>query len=118
MKKQITRLSPQQNGKVVGIIFGITCSVFALPMILLVYLPHILNPESTQNPIAVLPMIIAPIMYFVIGYLFTIVACAMYNKLNKYIGCFEYEEENTAVSMDLEQKEEEVLIHIPEEERS
>ncbi|MHB8348150.1 MAG: hypothetical protein ACYDHM_13440 [Acidiferrobacterales bacterium] len=92
MKKQISRLSPHQNGKVVGILMAVTSLVFVLPMSIGMFLSA---PALDQhgNPVIFpkLLMILFPVIYLVSGYLFMVVWSFVYNFLFRYIGGFEFE---------------------------
>ncbi|MHB8257188.1 MAG: hypothetical protein ACYDHY_17645 [Acidiferrobacterales bacterium] len=92
MKKQISRLSPHQNGKIAGILMAVTSLVFVVPMSLAMFFAA---PAVDQygNPITFpkFLIILFPILYLVIGYLFIGICSVVYNFLFKYIGGFEFE---------------------------
>ena len=92
MKKQISRLSPHQNGKIAGILMAVTSLVFVVPMSLAMFFSA---PAVDQygNTIAFpkFLVILLPILYLVVGYLFMVVCSVVYNFLFKYIGGFEFE---------------------------
>ncbi|HBC3592987.1 hypothetical protein [Vibrio parahaemolyticus] len=86
MKKQVSRLSPHQNGKV----FGILIAVASLPMFIPIVGMSLLQPEmSTGFPIGFI--FLFSIIYLVFGYISVAIACLIYNVLVKYIGGFEFE---------------------------
>ena len=86
MKKQISRLSPHQNGKV----FGILLAIASLPMFIPFVGMSFLQPEmSTGFPIGFI--FLFSILYLVFGYLSVAIVCLVYNVLVKYIGGFEFE---------------------------
>ncbi len=86
MKKQISRLSPHQNGKV----FGILIAIASLPMFIPFVGMSFLQPEmSTGFPIRFI--FLFSILYLVLGYLSVAITCLVYNVLVKYIGGFEFE---------------------------
>jgi hypothetical protein len=92
MKKQISRLSPHQNGKVFGVLMAVTSLVFILPMFLIASLTA--PPVDEFGHDAMFPrffLIVMPLVYFVFGYLSVVIGCAIYNALFKYIGGFEFE---------------------------
>jgi ABC-type Na+ efflux pump permease subunit len=92
MKKQIRRVSPHQNGKVLGILTAISSLVFVIPMSTIVIFS---SPAVDQhgNP-AIFPkflFILFPLIYLVLGYLMTAIGSAIYNFLFRFIGGFEFE---------------------------
>jgi hypothetical protein len=93
MKKQITRLSPHQNGKV----FGIMMATSSVPIMLLsVIIFELFAPTGmTQSGAKSFPplfiFIVFPFAYLIIGYIFVGIGCLIYNMLFNYIGGFEFE---------------------------
>jgi ABC-type multidrug transport system fused ATPase/permease subunit len=92
MKKQISRISPHQNGKVFGILMAVASLVFVVPMlaIMMFSVPAV---DQHGNP-ATFPkflIILFPILYLVIGYLTAVIGSAIYNFFFRYIGGFEFE---------------------------
>ncbi|MDY6952508.1 MAG: hypothetical protein SWE60_13435 [Thermodesulfobacteriota bacterium] len=94
MKRQIRRLSPHQNGKVVGVL----TAVITLPMFLLMMIPMLFmmpKLDNAGNPIDfAFPFgmfLLMPLFYLVFTYLFVVVGCWLYNKLFKLLGGFEFE---------------------------
>ena len=92
MKKQISRLSPHQNGKIAGILMAVISLVFVVPMALAMFFAA---PAVDQygNPITFpkFLVILFPVLYLVVGYLFMVIWSVVYNFLFKYIGGFEFE---------------------------
>jgi hypothetical protein len=92
MKQQIARFSPHQNGKVFGVLVGVSAFVILVPMLVVISLtlPAV---DQNGNPIdfPVLLFAFSPIVYFVFGYLGVALGCVVYNFLFKYIGGFEFE---------------------------
>jgi hypothetical protein len=89
MKKQITRISPHQNGKVFGILTAISSLVFIIPMGIIMFL--VSQAQGKPDKIQYLMLIMFPFMYLVFGYIMTAIGCLIYNLLFKFIGGFEYE---------------------------
>ena len=92
MKKQISRISLHQNGKVFGILMAVGSLIFVLPFFAIAMF---FSPDVDQhgNP-ATFPkflFILFPILYLVIGYLMTVIGSAIYNFFFRYIGGFEFE---------------------------
>jgi hypothetical protein len=92
MKKQIRRLSPHQNGKVLGILMAISSLVIVIPMSFFMFF---ITPDVDQRGNSVnfqqFIFILLPFIYLVFGYLATVIGCLIYNFLFKFIGGFEYE---------------------------
>lgn len=92
MKKQIRRLSPHQNGKVLGILMAISSLVFVIPIFIIALFA---TPTVYQhgNPVdfSKFMLFLFPVMYLVIGYLMTAIGSVIYNFLFRFIGGFEYE---------------------------
>lgn len=94
MKKQISHLSPHQNGKVFGVLLmALSSLLFVVPMAIAVsFVPLGTDPHGNQvSPPPVAIFLLFPIMYLVMGYIMTAVGCVFYNFMFKYIGGFEYE---------------------------
>jgi hypothetical protein len=88
MKQRVTRLSPHQNGKVIGVLLAIASLIFLLPFFL--FFSAVAPAGSNDRP-AALFFVLAPLMYLVAGYLSVAAGCLLYNVLVKYLGGIEYE---------------------------
>ena len=92
MKKQIARLSPHQNGKVVGILSAVLILFFVVPVFFMI---HFFGAplDNAGNAMAFPPLMLLlfPLLYLIIGYIATAIACAVYNLLARFIGGFEFE---------------------------
>ena len=92
MKKQIARLSPHQNGKVVGILSAVMTLIFVVPVFLMF---NFFGPPTDQyGQAAQFPpfmLFIFPVLYLILGYIVTAIACALYNVLARFVGGFEFE---------------------------
>lgn len=86
MKKQIERLSPHQNGKVVAVLMAVSSLVFLAPLMLLA---AAFSPKGAGPGIGML--IIMPVFYLVFGYIMVAASCWVYNKMVRHVGGFEYE---------------------------
>ncbi len=85
MKQRVARLSPHQNAKVMAIMSAVTSLILAVPLLLL---------ASTFNGGHGAPLwgiIVFPVVYLVVGYVFTVIACAIYNLLVPLTGGIEYD---------------------------
>lgn len=86
MKHQIARLSPHQNAKVFAVLMAVGSLILIVPFAL-IFSATGLN----RNGASVLPMLLLPIAYLVMGYIMTLVWCALYNALYKVVGGIEFE---------------------------
>ena len=86
MKQQVQRLSPHQNAKVFAVLMAVSSLIFLIPFSLVMLASA---PEQARPPVFFL--VAAPLMYLVMGYLMTVVGCALYNFMFKYIGGIEFE---------------------------
>lgn len=86
MKKQIERLSPHQNGKVLAVLMAVSSIFLFLPFILIVGLA---TPKGMGPGIGML--IAMPIFYFIFTYLWVALTCWIYNHMFKHVGGIEYE---------------------------
>ena len=85
MKQQISRLSPHQNGKVFGVLGAITSLILLVPFFL------IASVAGAGQAVPLWGIIIAPIIYLVFGYIFTVIGCALYNVVAPMTGGIEYD---------------------------
>lgn len=90
MKKQIKRLSPHQNGKVIGILLAACSFVFVLFTVTL----NSFTVFGIANGKGLIVLLAAPVVYFIMGYLFTALFCFIYNFTFQYIGGIEFEVKN------------------------
>ncbi|WP_394780220.1 hypothetical protein [Undibacterium sp.] len=89
MKVQIKRLSPHQNGKVMGVMMGVTSLVFVVPM--MIFVTMIPGAKQSGFPGSAFMFVFFPILYLVMGYIGTAIGCLIYNLICPYIGGIEYE---------------------------
>ena len=90
VKHQIKRLSPHQNAKVSAVMMAIVSLVFILPFGLIA---AAFSPAGTEAGLGFGFLIAAPLIYLVIGYVMTIISCALYNFVSRFVGGIEYEAE-------------------------
>jgi hypothetical protein len=88
MKKQITRLSPHQNARLVAVLMAFSSLFFVFPILLI--LSQFAPARGHQGP-PVLVFWVMPILYLVMGYITVFVGCLIYNFLAKCLGGIEYE---------------------------
>jgi len=92
MKQQIARFSPHQNGKVFGVLLGLSTLVIVVPILIFgsFLLPAV---DQNGNPFDFPVVLFAffPIAYLVFGYLGVAFSCIVYNFVVKYIGGIEFE---------------------------
>ena len=84
MKQQISRLSPHQNAKVAAVLSAVTSLIVLVPFFLLASM-------FGANQAPVWMIIIFPVIYLVFGFIFTVIACALYNVIVPMTGGIEYE---------------------------
>jgi hypothetical protein len=86
MKQQVSRLTPHQNAKVLGILIALLSLVFSVPLFLVSLAA---GPQENGPPAFI--FLLLPVMYLFVGYLSVAGGCLLYNFLFKYIGGIEYE---------------------------
>ena len=86
MKQQVSRLSPHQNGKVFGVLSAITSLIFLIPVFLIA---SAFGPSEKSFPLWAI--FIAPVIYLVISYIMTAIACLLYNVITPMTGGIEYD---------------------------
>lgn len=81
MKIEIRHLPPHQNAKVVAVILTLSTLLFALPFMLL------MGPMGPHGAAVPWGMVLAiPVIYLVLGYVMTLVACVAYNVIVQFTG--------------------------------
>ena len=81
MKKQIIRVSPFQNAKVMAVLYLVLSIPFALMMMLM--------PTGA----GMMPwwfLILMPVLYLVLGFIFTLIGSWVYNLVAGQVGGFEF----------------------------
>lgn len=97
MKKQIERLTPHQNGKVLGVLTAVgTLPMFALTMLPMIFMMPKVDPNGNpiDMPFGVFPFamfFLMPVFYLIFTYLSVAFGCWLYNKFFRFIGGFEFE---------------------------
>ena len=83
MKKQIKHISVFQTSRVLAIIYGV---------IAIVFMPVLLIPAlgDNGNGSMVVFSLVAPIVYAILGFMFTALFCWIYNIIAKYTGGIEF----------------------------
>jgi hypothetical protein len=84
MKKQIVRFSPFQTAKVMALLY----LIISLPLVLLMAASFSAAPNP-KPPIAGM-MIFLPVIYMVVGFVFTIIGAWIYNLVAKWVGGIEF----------------------------
>ena len=90
MKQQISRLSPHQNGKVAAVLGAITSLILMVP----IFLIGSLAGASEKMPLW--SIFILPVIYLIVGYIFTVIGCALYNVVAPMTGGIEYDSNASA----------------------
>lgn len=83
MKQQLTHISVHQSAKVVAILYGIL-GLVVIPLFMLV---------SLADPAGGFPfwlLLLFPVFYAIMGYVFTALAAALYNAISSRAGGIEF----------------------------
>lgn len=84
MKKQISSISPFQTAKVIALLyFAISFPIFVLTSLFFLIIP------GTKAPMMV-PMLVLPFIYLVVGFVFTAIGAWVYNHIVKWVGGIEF----------------------------
>ena len=86
MKQQISRLSPHQNAKVAAVLSAVASLIFVVPLFLL---GSLAGPQTKSMPLWL--AFILPVIYLIVMYITTIIACALYNVIVPMTGGIEYD---------------------------
>jgi Transmembrane domain of unknown function (DUF3566) len=104
MKRRITRISPLQAGKMLGVLYACMGLLF-LPLVAIAGLAGVFAQQAQQAqnaagpPAAILAAmmfgfgIFMPVFYGIFGFLFGIISAAVYNLIAGWIGGIEVEVE-------------------------
>jgi Transmembrane domain of unknown function (DUF3566) len=101
MKRRIKRIAPLQAGKMLGIFYA-GISLLLVPFVLLAgllgaFAQHANNQSSGNAPAALFAgfslvfVILIPVIYGVMGFVFGIISAAVYNLVAGFVGGFEVE---------------------------
>ncbi len=90
-KLQVKRLSPHQTAKVSAVMMAVISLIFLLPFGL--FAAAFAPSGAERAGMGVGFLIAAPLIYLVIGYVMTVISCALYNFVSKLVGGIEYEVE-------------------------
>jgi len=82
MKQRIVRFSVRQTSKVVVILYGIFCIFLILPLV-------IASLTQSGQSLGIGLMLIVLVFYLALGYIFTIIACWLYNTISRWAGGIE-----------------------------
>ena len=83
MKKQVVHVSVLQSSKVMAVLY----LVLSLPMVLIMAIPTMM---AGGEGISLAMLIFAPIIYTVVGFIFTAIGAWIYNLVAARIGGFEF----------------------------
>jgi len=83
MKKQIVNVSLLQNAKVMAALYFVLSIPFALIMML---------PVMTQggNGMSIFMLVLLPLLYTLLGFVFTLIGAWVYNLIAARVGGFEF----------------------------
>ena len=90
MKQQISRMSPHQNAKVSAVLMALVSLIMIVPFAL------IMTTVAAVTGVKALGMsmgmlILFPVAYLVLGYIMTVIGCAIYNVVVKMTGGLEFD---------------------------
>ena len=91
MKVQISRFSPHQNAKVFGVLTAVASLIFVVPVFLMFTFAPPTDPQGNSVEGPRMFLLFAPLIYLVLGYIMTVIMCALYNLLARFTGGLEYE---------------------------
>lgn len=86
MKKQITRISPHQSSKVMAVLYVI----FTLPLAAVGVIALLAGYSDGHHGFNPWFMVGAPLIYGLVGYVFCVVGCWIYNAVARRIGGIEF----------------------------
>jgi hypothetical protein len=89
-KTKVKKIGVLQTAKISAIIFFLISSIIVVPMMLIMVIIGGFSGE-TEIWIKILPILLMPILYPIIGFLMTALWCWLYNVLAKRIGGIEIE---------------------------
>ena len=84
MKKQVTRVSPQQTSKVLAVFYFFA----SLPFVIYLSISSALSEKHNIGTV-VFMLILMPLIYMIFGYLFTLYGAWIYNHIAKRLGGIE-----------------------------
>lgn len=87
MKRRIRKISPHQTAKVFAVLYLIMGLIFAVVAYALKSLVPVVGEQGAQMSTAFI--LLMPILYAVIGYVSTAVACGVYNMVSGWVGGIE-----------------------------
>ena len=82
MKKQLSHISVHQTGKVIGILYFALSALFLFPYA--IYIMFVLDWENAFFAF------LAPFLYGLIGYIFGMLLCWIYNQIAALVGGIEF----------------------------
>lgn len=86
MKKQIVRVSVLQSAKVAAALY----LVLSIPMCLITLIPMMMAPVPAPGGFSLGMLILMPVLYTVLGFIFTVFGAWVYNLVASYVGGFEF----------------------------
>ena len=91
MKRQIKRFSSHQNGKVLGVLMAVMSLFFAIPLGILATMFPPIDQQGNKIGMPTFIFFLFPFFYLIGAYIWTRLGCAIYNRIVRYIGGFEFE---------------------------
>ena len=91
MKIRIMRFSPHQNAKVFSVLMAITSLILVVPIALMFsFFPPLSQSGAPDFPPGIL-FLLLPLLYLIVGYIGTLIFCAVYNLVARFTGGIEFE---------------------------
>jgi hypothetical protein len=90
MRKRIARIAPLQLGKVSAVFYAI----FSIPFALIMGIAGAMS--SSPSGMSLGFVILIPVFYIVVGFLFMALGAWLYNVITKWTGGIEYESEEVS----------------------
>lgn len=85
MKKQVVSVAILQNAKVMAALYF----VISIPITLLMVIPTLMGQGQGAGP-SLLMLVLMPLLYTLMGFVFTLIGAWVYNVLAARIGGFEF----------------------------
>lgn len=86
MKKQVVHVSVLQSAKVMAVLY----LVLSIPMVAIMAIPAMMGTEGAAAGMTLGMLVLMPILYTVLGFIFTAIGAWVYNLVAARVGGFEF----------------------------
>ncbi|WP_288380936.1 hypothetical protein [uncultured Massilia sp.] len=86
MKKQVVHVSVLQSAKVMAVLY----LVLSIPMVAIMAIPAMMGTERAAAGMTLGMLVLMPILYTVLGFIFTAIGAWVYNLVAARVGGFEF----------------------------